>query len=322
MAAPDKPETRSHRPLIHPITGKPCPVPAKGWRYPDETMDKLLANNQIVFGIDETTQPRNKYYLDENIQEAFSSLLYFGGSDDAMGLPFDNPKPLYVVNKFLETNTQSNDLILDFFSGSGTTAHAVMQLNAEDGGNRRYICVQLPEETDEQSEARKAGYATIAEISKERIRRAGKHISGSLKENQNVDTGFKVFKLAQSAFKQWRQPEKSDAESLGEQLALFQNVVDETASVENLAYELALRLGFQLTDTFDFSDGMAWLNNQAGTRKTALFLQTFSDELLHQCLQQSPQKIFALDRVFNGNDALKTNAFLQCQDAGVQFETL
>ena len=162
----------------------------------------------------------------------------------------------------------------------------------------------------------------IAEISKERIRRAGKHISGSLKENQNVDTGFKVFKLAQSAFKQWRQPEKSDAESLGEQLALFQNVVDETASVENLAYELALRLGFQLTDEFDFSGSVVWLNNQSGTRKTALFLQTFSDELLHACLQQSPQKIFALDRVFQGNDALKTNAFLQCQDAGVQFETL
>ena len=218
--------------------------------------------------------------------------------------------------------TNPNDLIMDFFSGSGTTAHAVMQLNAEDGGNRRYICVQLPEETDEQSEAHKAGYATIAEIAKERIRRAGKLISGSLKDGQSVDTGFKVFKLAQSAFKQWRQPEKRDAESLGEQLALFQNVVDENASVENMAYELALRLGFQLTDKFDFSDGMVWLNNQAGTRKTVLFLETFSDELLHECLKQSPQKVFALDRVFNGNDALKTNAFLQCQDAGVQFETL
>ncbi|MDO4435317.1 MAG: site-specific DNA-methyltransferase [Cardiobacteriaceae bacterium] len=235
---------------------------------------------------------------------------------------FDFPKSILLIQYFLKISTSSNDLIMDFFSGSGTTAHAVMQLNAEDGGNRRYICVQLPEETDEQSEAHKAGYATIAEIAKERIRRAGKHISGSLKENQNVDTGFKVFKLAQSAFKQWRQPEKRDAESLGEQLALFQNVVDENATLENMAYELALRLGFQLTDKFDFSDGMAWMNNQAGTRKTALFLQTFSDELLHECLKQSPQKVFALDRVFNGNDALKTNAFLQCQDAGVQFETL
>lgn len=244
----------------------------------------------------------------------------------------------------LELYSNSDSIIMDFFSGSGTTAHAVMQLNAEDGGNRRYICVQLPEETDEQSEAHKAGYATIAEIAKERIRRAGAQIRRSgidarqdrLPENTNndenamsginarptVDTGFKVFKLAQSAFKQWRQPEKSDAESLGEQLALFQNVVDENASVENMAYELALRLGFQLTDKFDFSDGMVWLNNQSGTRKTALFLETFSDKLLHECLKQSPQKVFALDRVFNGNDALKTNAFLQCQDAGVQFETL
>lgn len=324
MAAPDKPETRSHRPLIHPITGKPCPVPEKGWRFPDKTMDILLLNNQIVFGKDENTQPTNKYYLDENIQEAFSSLLYFGGSDNALGLPFDNPKPIYVVNKFLETNTNKDDLILDFFSGSGTTAHAVMQLNAEDGGNRRYICVQLPEETDEKSEARKAGFANIAEIAKERIRRAGTQLQGSLKDGQSVDTGFKVFKLTESHFKQWRSP-LSGSLNAPQQLALleeFQNVVHEHASVENMAYELMLRLGFELTDSIEFSGCVVWLNNAAQTRKTALLLNTVNQAVLDEVRAQSPKKVFVLDKAFAGNDALKTNAALQFKDANIDFETL
>ena len=146
MAAPDKPETRSHRPLIHPITGKPCPVPEKGWRFTDKKMDELISINKIEYGEDETTQPRQKYYLKENMEEAVSSLLYFGGSDDAMGLPFDNPKPVYVAKKLISTLCKNeNDIILDFFSGSATTAHAVMQLNAEDGGHRKFIMVQLPE---------------------------------------------------------------------------------------------------------------------------------------------------------------------------------
>ena len=174
MAAPDKPETRSHRPLIHPITGKPCPTPAKGWRYTDKTMDELLENGLIEFGIDETTQPQRRYLLKDNLEEAVSSLIYFGGSDDALGLPFENPKPIYIAEKLIQSLCKnSDDIILDFFSGSATTAHAVMQLNAEDGGNRKFIMVQLPEPTDEKSEAYKAGYMNISEIGKERIRRAG-----------------------------------------------------------------------------------------------------------------------------------------------------
>lgn len=103
MAAPDKPETRSHRPLIHPITKKPCAVSAKGWRFTDSTMDDLLAANKIEFGVDETTVPNQRYYLKDNMSETVSSLLYFGGSDDAMGLPFDNPKPVYVAKKIVKS---------------------------------------------------------------------------------------------------------------------------------------------------------------------------------------------------------------------------
>ncbi len=153
MAAPDRPETRSHRPLLHPITGKPCPVPSKGWRFTDAKMNEILALDKVEFGIDETTQPRQKYFLIDNMTEAVSSLLYYGGSDNALNLPFDNPKPVYVAHRLINSVAQNGDIVLDFFSGSATTAHAVMQLNATDEGNRKFIMVQLPEQTNRKSEA-------------------------------------------------------------------------------------------------------------------------------------------------------------------------
>ena len=154
MAAPDKPETRSHRPLIHPITGKPCPVPAKGWRFTDNAMDKLIAQNRIIFGKDETTQPQNKYLLKENLTDIVSSLYYMGGSDEGFfknaNLPdFPNPKPVQTAKYCLLAMARSqNSLILDYFAGSGTTAHAVINLNRKDGGKRKYILVEQGEYFD------------------------------------------------------------------------------------------------------------------------------------------------------------------------------
>lgn len=202
MAAPDKPETRSHRPLLHPKTLKECPVPAKGWRFPDKSMDKLLDNNEILFGKDETTQPNRKYLLKENLFENVPSLLYYGGSDNALSLPFDNPKPVVISSKLIESICKANDdeIILDFFSGSATTAHATIKLNSEDNGNRKFIMVQLPEETDVKSEAYKAGYKTIPEIGKERIIRAGKQIVEESGKT-DLDIGFRVLKLDSSNMK-------------------------------------------------------------------------------------------------------------------------
>ena len=190
-------------PLIHPKTGKQCPVPSMGWRNPSATMQALLAQNLILFGKDETTQPRRKYLLKDNMYENIPSLLYSGGSDvdllKELGIPFDTPKMIDIVKEHIGSFSNDNSIILDFFSGSATTAHAVMQLNAEDGGNRKFIMVQLPEKCDEKSEAYKAGYKNICEIGKERIRRAGKKINeeNGLTE-QNLDTGFRVLKLDSS----------------------------------------------------------------------------------------------------------------------------
>ena len=193
-------------PLIHPVTHKPCPVPERGWRNPSTTMKELEKKGLIVFGKDESTQPRRKYFLEENLYENIPSLLYYGGSDtdllSQMGIPFETPKVVSICAEHIQSFTKNGDIILDFFSGSATTAHAVMQLNAEDGGHRKFIMVQLPEPCDEQSEANKAGYKNICEIGKERIRRAGEKIKA---ENgltaQNLDIGFRVLKLADSNMK-------------------------------------------------------------------------------------------------------------------------
>lgn len=243
MAAPDKPETRSHRPLIHPITGKPCPVPQKGWRFTDQKMDELLKNNKIEFGTDETTQPRQKYYLEDNMQEAVSSLIYFGGSDNAMGLPFDNPKPVYIAKRLINSLCkQGDEVILDFFSGSATTAHAVMQLNAEDGGHRKFIMVQLPEPCDEKSEAFKAGYKSICEIGKERIRRAGDKIKAE-HPDADLDIGFRVFRVDESNMKNvYYHPEEVTQLMLGETVS---NIKEDRTDMD-LLYACLLDWGVEI----------------------------------------------------------------------------
>ena len=181
-------------PLIHPITKKPCPLPERGWRNPSATMNELLREGLILFGKDETTQPNRKYLLKENMYENIPSLLYYGGSDTdllaELGIPFDTPKVVSIVKEHIQSFTADGDIVLDFYSGSATTAHAVMQLNAEDGNKRKFIMVQLPESVDN------VDFPTICEIGKERIRRAGDKIKAEAGLTaQNLDIGFRVLKL-------------------------------------------------------------------------------------------------------------------------------
>jgi adenine-specific DNA-methyltransferase len=136
-------------PLIHPVTKKPCTVPDKGWRFPSKSMEELLQKDEILFGIDETTQPRRKYILKNNLYENISSIIRFGGSDDKfqaeIGIKLENPKPFHFANEILGYFTKEKDIVLDSFAGSGTTAHAVLNLNREDGQNRRFILIEMME---------------------------------------------------------------------------------------------------------------------------------------------------------------------------------
>ncbi len=265
---------------------------------------------------------------------------------------FSNPKPLSLIRDFIQIGSNPDDLILDFFAGSGTTAHAVMELNAQDGGSRRYICVQLPEPCHEGSEAHKAGYATIAEISKERIRRASKKIETELQQELakqkttlefpasggvpagrggkfpsyggvpagrgGIDLGFKVMRLADSNFKQWQQVAAGDVEALAEQIKLFIDPIAENATNENMVYEFLLKSGKDLNSTITKHQTFFAINGN----ELVLLLEEVSGATIEKVIAQRPIKVIALDRLFVGNDQLKTNTVLQMRDAGIEFKTI
>lgn len=181
------------------------------WRFTKEKFEQMRNDNRIWFGAEGNNSPVPKLFLSE-VQDGVTPMTVWtfdevGHGQEATrelrdlmdGAVFTSPKPLRYITRFLQIGTSKNSTVLDFFSGSATTAHAVMKLNAEDGGKRKFIMVQLPELTDEKSEARKAGYENICQIGEERIRRAGKKIKEEAGLNgQDLDTGFRVLKLDSS----------------------------------------------------------------------------------------------------------------------------
>ncbi|RLJ60910.1 adenine-specific DNA-methyltransferase [Lacinutrix venerupis] len=235
-------------PLIHPETNKECVIPPRGWRNPSSTMNELLDKNLVLFGKDETIQPRKKYLLSKNMFENIPSLLYYGGSDTALledlDIPFDTPKVVEVCKQHIGSFTKENDIVLDFFSGSATVAHATMKLNLEEKSNRKHIQIQLPEHVYEKSEAFKAGYKTITEIGKERIRRAAKKIVEENPERaKELDLGFKVFKLDSSNIKGW----DGNPEDLEANLWDAVSNIKTDRTEEDVLYEILLKYGLDLT---------------------------------------------------------------------------
>jgi len=241
-------------PLTHPRTGKPCPVPTRGWRNPTATMKKLLDAGEVLFGIDHTTQPRRKYLLRKNMSENLPSVIGFGGSDDVLleelGIPFEHPKPLGLARELISTIKGTDGVVLDFFAGSGTTGHAVIAQNAADGGNRRYILVQLPEPLDPAKKEQKTAAdfcdqlgvpRTIAELTKERLRRAAKKVKA---ENPlfHGDLGFRVFKLDSSNLKAW----DPHTVNLPQSLLDAAEHVKPDRTTDDLLYELLLKKGLDL----------------------------------------------------------------------------
>lgn len=298
--------------------------------YQNVTIKKV--NNQYAVVPYDRTKPlstlefTDNKYSNDNAKKVIDSLLEKGVFDYTK-----HPNLIYGLSQLIDGN---DFIIIDFFAGSGTTAHAVMQLNSEDDGNRKYICVQLPEPCDGNSEAFKAGYKTIADIAKERIRRAGTKIrkeieveqekqSGQLdfdnaKQVKMPDLGFKVFKLADSNFKQWRKIRGSDTETWRQQVMEFIDPVAENATVGNMVYELLLKSGKNLNSTIEHKDGYYAVND----RELILMLESATQETVDAVLASQPDKVIALDRLFEGNDQLKTNTVLQMKDAGITFITI
>ena len=239
-------------PLIHPVTGKECPVPGRGWRNPPATMQELLKSGLIIFGSDEKTQPTRKYRLKDNLFENIPSLLYYGGSDDALladlSIPFDTPKPVQVAKRLIQSICKNDDILIDFFAGSCTAAHALMLLNAEDGANRRFIMVQLPEECNEKSEARKLGYSVVSEIGKNRIRRAAQKIREEFSDtlptrNTDLDLGFRLLKVDTSNMADvYYAPDALDKANLD----LFVDNIKPDRTAEDLLFQVMMDWGVDL----------------------------------------------------------------------------
>ncbi|HTK22308.1 MAG TPA: site-specific DNA-methyltransferase, partial [Mucilaginibacter sp.] len=224
--------------VIHPITGKICKEPASGWRFPPETMKQRMKDNLVHFGEDETTIPNNKTYLKDTEFQSLTSVKYRDGRVASKKLIallggnfFTNPKDHEILMQlFKAVNIKENDIVLDFFGGSGTTGQALLELNNEDNGRRKFILVQIPEATGENSEAYKIGYKKISEITIERNKRVVENLINENKEkapdlfsdeSSNDETlkglGFKVFKLVKSNFPRTEfapDPEKTDDENV------------------------------------------------------------------------------------------------------------
>lgn len=217
--------------------------------------------------------------------------------------------------------SMSEGIILDFFSGSCTTAHAVLAMNQQDGGHRRFIMVQMPEPTEEKSEAYKAGYKTIAEIGKERIRRVIQNIKAEQAEKEPTipgleeekapqDLGFRVFKLARSNFRVWQDlsVDATDEEILS---YLHQHVfhLDETATEEDILFEILLKAGYTLTEPMEKMELAGKRVYSIADGALMLCLENeITQELVDEVVARQPMQFICLDRAFHGNDQLKANA--------------
>ena len=317
--------------VLHPITQKPVKIPSRGWVYATrERMEEMIKMGKVYFGEDENTVPCLKAYLSDREYTTPYSVFYKDGRASTKRLRnlmeksvFQNPKDEEIIKNIMEfINFDKNDTILDFFSGSATTAHAVMQLNSEDNGNRKYIMVQLPETTDEKSEAFKAGYKNIAEIGKERIRRAGEKIKQEIEEyNSNLklgeepkkvpDIGFKVFKVDDTNIK-WYDLENFNEES--------QYSFDDPDSLDfvlgsndiDIVYEIMLR-----QNDVPLSESLEVLTD-IGNR-TYLYASTYLICLETEITEQMVEKLASLeplpikfvfrDSAFKDNISLKDETF-------------
>ena len=288
------------------------------WRYTKKRMEEEIAAGHIWFGSDGNGVPRKKTYLADragktmwtwwpntevgHTQEATKEIATLLGQSGIM----DFPKPIRLVKRIVHIASKKDSIILDFFSGSATTAHAVMKLNAEDGGHRKFIMVQLPEKTDEKSEAYKAGYKNICEIGKERIRRAGRKIKedAGLAAPADLDIGFRCLRLDESNMK----PVYYTPDEVGQQdlFSLVDNV-KEDRTPEDLLFQVMLDLGVLLSSSIEVKEiAGKKVFNVADGFLLACFDHDVTEETVKAIAQMKPYYAVFRDSSM-ANDSVATN---------------
>ena len=329
-----------HYDLINPADGRNYGCPEKGWRYDRNTMNRLIQEGRIIWPDNPEGRPRKKSFLNElsdnlpGFSSIFNTGIYTNTATKEIGglfnrYLFDFPKPVEIIKQLISQVSNADDIILDFFSGSATTAHAVMQLNAEDGGNRRFILVQLPELCDEKSEAYKAGYKNICEIGKERIRRAGKkileeHAQVTMEgDKQSLDVGFRVFKLDTSNLKTWDTTpiEDEQLDLLYQRMNTMIHRVKPERTDLDMIYEIMLKLGVPLT----YSVTSFSINNKTvyGVGNDCLLLiclaENVQPEDVEQMTEYAPAKII-ISRDSFADDTAMANAYYILRDHGIELK--
>ncbi|MGA3207549.1 MAG: site-specific DNA-methyltransferase [Syntrophales bacterium] len=335
------------RNLVFPITAPDGTevMPKRQWLWSKDRVTQALSKGDLAFLRDKdgNWSVHTKQYLkDENgdirKSKAFSIIdnvfTQHGTNEiidlfgDAQIFPF--PKPTGLLKPLLDLVADKDSIILDFFAGTASSTHAVLELN-KDGGNRKFIMVQLPEPTDENSEAHKAGYKTIADIGKERIRRVIKRIKDEQEKKKDMfsgdkpqpDLGFKVFKLQPSNFKLWDGDVAKDEEAIKKQIELFVEHINPQSSQEDILYEILLKSGFPLTtkiektvlaerDVFSIADGSMLICLE----------KDLTPEVIKEMAEMKPVRVVCLDEGFKGNDQLKTNAVQIMKTRNITFRTV
>lgn len=338
--------------LVYPINFNGVEIwPNKQWVWSKERMENAIANDEVeILKTKDGYSINSKQYLKNEkgeLRKGKPTSLLNGpftqeGTSEIREL-FDKdiftfPKPSnlikYLTDLVVNDDNKKDFIVLDFFAGSGSTAHAVLEQNKEDNGNRKFICVQLPQPTDETSEAYKAGYKTIAEISKERIRRVITKIKNEQKEktakekeslfgaeeSPKIDLGFRVFKLSKSNFKVWNSSLQKESEAIQTALEIHTEHISPEATPEAILFELLLKSGFSLTTPIEqlTIEGKKVFSIAEGE-----LLICLEDELTHELLKAiaelKPSRVICLDKSFKGDnaDALKTNAVQIMKSKGV-----
>lgn len=333
FAGPD--DGRASRPrhdILHPVTGKPCKKPFTGWRWDQDKTNWALSEEppRIHFGEDETTIPNRKSYLHEIDSEPYFSVFYRDGRAATLEVEglvgkgvFPFPKNTEVISELVQLTTKGDDLVLDFFGGSGTTAHAVMALNAEDGGSRQSISVQMPEVIAEESEAYKAGYRTIADITRARIAKVIEKLKAE-HPDKTADLACAHFTLAPSNFQVWRSNVDSP-EVLREQLALFKKAEKSAPQTDARAMlaELLLKHGLGALGVHAKSESMqvgkATVHRvpMQGERTMWLCFDPYTPALRDALVQARPAQVVLLNSCFAGAKADEQLSNLQLELAAL-----
>lgn len=326
----------------HDTTGKPCVPPVNGYRYPENKMKELLEEKRILFGEDENQIIQIKEYL-EDFQGKLSSVIHLdsrAGSNEltkTLGTQkvFNNPKPTALLTQIFDFVLKPGDTVLDFFAGSGSTGHAVLDMCRADRKERRFILVQLPEKLDPAEKNDKTAIEfckehnlepTIASITKERVRRVIKKLeaehAGKLQLEATGDLGFRVYKLAESNFKPWN-AEVKDATALGQQMKLHVHHILDGRTDQDLFTEILMKSGFQLTTPVEHLtlEGLPVYDVNGGELLVCL-AQPLTHDALKAMAKRKPQRAVCLDAGFADNDQLKANAVQLFKGKGVVFKTV